>query len=287
MVAGKTYNNAMPVLDAHTHLFPPFVIERREEVAARDDGFSVIYGRPASRMVDANGLVRYMDEEDGPDLVVAVGFPFKDGDLVRRCNDYTLEAAEREKRIIPFVSVNPKDGDAALAEAERCFGLGARGIGELAYYDTGFSENERRSLQGLAELLEQKEGILMLHLNEQVGHPYPGKSRVDFASVVGFVEDHPSLKVILAHMGGGICFYEFMPEIRKAFDHVYYDIAAAPYLYSEDLYAFAAAFLHTKVLFGSDYPLLSLVRYRRHLEKLDDKSRAAILYENGRRLFGA
>lgn len=275
----------MPVLDAHTHIFPPFVIKKREQIAATDKAFSTLYGSAGSRMIDANGLARYM-ETDGPDLAVAVGFPFEDPDLIRRCNDHLLEAAAQDKRIIPLVSFDYRNEDGALAEVERCLRLGARGVGEVAYYDTGFSENERRGLNGIAQQLEERKGVLMLHLNEQVGHRYPGKAFADFASVAGFVADHPSLPIILAHMGGGICFYEFMPEIRKAFSHVYYDLAAAPFLYSDELYAFAAAFLDTKVLFGSDYPLLPLARYMPPLGELGEPARNNILYENGRRLFG-
>jgi uncharacterized protein len=287
MTARKTYNsNAMPILDAHTHVFPPFAIEQRERISATDRAFSVIYGSPRSRMVDATGLAQYMSE-GGPDLVVAVGFPFEDPDLIRRCNDYLLETAEKDKRILPLISVDLNNEDAALSEAERCLALGARGVGELAYYDTGFSEKERQSLSGLATRLDENGGILMLHLNEQVGHQYPGKARADFASVAGFVADHPGLRIILAHMGGGICFYEFMPEIKKAFSHVYYDLAAAPFLYSDELYTFAATYLCKKVLLGSDYPLLPLARYAPRLDMLDEPAKSNILYENGRSLFAA
>jgi uncharacterized protein len=110
---------------------------------------------------------------------------------------------------------------------------------------------------------------------------------VDFESVVQFATDHPRLLLILAHMGGGICFYEFMPEIKRAFTHVYYDMAATPFLYSKDLFVFAERFLLSKILFGSDYPLLSLNRYQSHLESLTVETRHLFLYENGRRLLGA
>jgi predicted TIM-barrel fold metal-dependent hydrolase len=48
-----------------------------------------------------------------------------------------------------------------------------------------------------------------------------------------------------------------------------------------------ARFLAGKVLFGSDYPLLTLARYKADLESLDDKTRRKVLHDNGRRLFGA
>lgn len=276
----------MPVFDAHTHLFSPELIEERELIASTEGGFRLLYGSGRARMADASALFSYMEDE-GVDRVVAACFPFEDDGLIRAANDYVLDVAKRDERVLPFVTVGLRGGRSAVAEAERCFGLGARGVGELAYYGEGFGERQRTGLDGVARFMEQNGMVLMLHVNEQVGHDYPGKARIDFAQVVSLLQAHPDLKVILAHMGGGICFYEFMPEIRKAFSNVYYDLAATPFLYSPELYAFAARFLAGKVLFGSDYPLLTLARYKAGLESLDDGTRRKLLHDNGRRLFGA
>jgi uncharacterized protein len=276
----------MAILDAHTHLFPPEVREKREEIAGRDARFSVLYGNPRAKMADARDLAAYMDSE-GVDMAVAAPFPFEDPGLIRLANDYVLECARLDPRILPLAVVDTGDERAALSEAERCLQKGARGIGEMAYYDKGFGDDERRGLDGIARLLSEAGKPLMLHLNEQIGHAYPGKTAVDFGEVVRFVEAHPSLRMILAHMGGGVCFYEFMPEIEKAFSLVYYDLAAAPFLYSNALYAFAGEFLSRKVLFGSDFPLLTLARYKAGIQGLGDEARRRILCENGRSLFGA
>jgi predicted TIM-barrel fold metal-dependent hydrolase len=236
-------------------------------------------------MSDCRGLAAYMEKE-GIDAAVATCFPFRDGGLIRLANDYVLDTARTDSRIIPFIVVDRHDEKGALTEAERCFAQGARGVGEIAWYEGAFGEAERKGLEGLARYMEQTGMVFMMHLNEQVGHPYPGKTAADFGEVARLIQDHPSLKVILAHLGGGICFYEFMPEIRKAFPLVYYDLAAAPFLYSEALYRFAAAFLADKVLFGSDYPLLTLGRYRPRLDELAPGVREKFLWGNGRRLFG-
>jgi uncharacterized protein len=275
----------MLAFDFHTHLFPTEIIHKRDAVSAKEKAFGLLYGNPKSKMIDETGLAEYMNRETVSGTV-AMGFPFTDGGLVRLCNDYILDAAKRDNRIVPFIMVDRSNSMAALAEAERCLGRGARGVGELAYYETCFSDGERRVLDGLADLLEENSRPLVLHLNEQVGHEYPGKGKADFATVVAFVHDHPRLKVILAHMGGGICFYEFMPEIRKSFANVHYDLAAVPFLYSEEIYDFAARYIPSKVLFGSDFPLLSLKRYERHLKVLSEETRQMFLSENGRRLLG-
>ena len=275
----------MQVLDGHTHIFPPELIRQREKIAGHDKGFAAIYGDSRSRMADGDGLVAYMDRE-GIDRAVTGCFPFRDAARIRLANDYVLDMARKDTRIIPFILVDRDDEDKALAEARRCFEQGARGVGEIAWYDRPFGARERKSIDALARYMEQTGMVLLMHLNEPVGHRYPGKTEADFGEVAAFVEAHPALKIILAHLGGGICFYELMPEVRKAFSLVYYDLAASPFLYSDDLYRFAAAFLPDKVLFGSDYPLLTLSRYKPRIDGLGDEVKEKFLWGNGRRLFG-
>lgn len=275
----------MPVLDGHTHLFPPEIIAGRDRIAGRDPGFAAIYGDRRSRMADAAGLSAYMEAE-GIDRVIAACFPFSDGGLIRLANDYAIEAAKGDERIVPFIVTDRQNEADAVAEAQRCAGKGARGVGEMAWYERPFGEGERKRMEGLAGYLEQEGMVFMMHLNEQVGHAYPGKGRADFAEVVRLVQGHPNLSVLLAHMGGGLCFYELMPEIKKSFARVYYDLAAVPFLYSDALYRYAAGFLADKVIFGSDYPLLGLRRYRPAIEELGGEAVGKILWENGVRLLG-
>jgi len=275
----------MPVIDAHTHVFPPDVIEMRDRIAARDVRFSLLYASPKARMADGTELSRYMAEGQ-IDRAVTTAFAFKDRGLITTCNDYILEIARRDPRLIPFAAVDTEDESFALAEAARCFGLGARGIGELAFYETGFGARERKALDNLADYA-QKNGLpLMIHVNEQVGHIYQGKTRMDFWELVAFVETHPDLVTILSHLGGGVCFYEFMPEIKKIFARVYYDLAAVPLLYSKEVYGFVARYMPDKVLFGSDYPLLSYKKYGHDLDLLEEAGRQKLLHLNARHLFG-
>ena len=70
------------IVDFHTHIFPPEVIEGRQDYADRDAAFAHIYGNPSARMVDAEGLVEAMDE-DGVAKAVVFGFPGGDVGLSR------------------------------------------------------------------------------------------------------------------------------------------------------------------------------------------------------------
>ena len=276
----------MPVIDTHTHVFPPEVVSRRVEIASRDASFGILYGEPGARMVDGGGLVTYLEAE-GIDLAFAVSFPFSDHGLVRLSNDYLMDLHAQDPRVVPFIGLPMTDKREALKEIERCEGRGAVGVGEVAFYGTGFGPGEREHLQPIAKALIERRFVLMLHVNEPVGHAYHGKVPIDFGELALFIASNPDLTIILSHMGGGICFYEFMPEVRERFSRVYYDLAAVPYLYNPDIYRFVVQFIPHKTLFGSDYPLLPLSRYERDMTDLDDAMRERILYGNAQQILRA
>lgn len=273
------------MFDAHTHVFSNQVIEDRARIAEKDGGFALLYGQPLSRMVDSSGLRDYLSRE-GINRAIAVAFPFHDPALVSLSNDCLLDLAKADSRIVPFVMVDLREEKRGISELERCIGKGARGLGEVAFYDTGFSKAERERLDRLVAPLEEADLVLMMHVNEQIGHSYSGKSSVDFAEVVAFVEAHPRLRIILSHLGGGLCFYEFMPEIRRLFTKVRYDLAATPFLYHKDVYRFVGSFLCEKVLFGSDYPLLPASRYLPDMGELPNDVQARLLWNNAEEMFG-
>lgn len=270
---------AMPLIDVHTHVFPKEVVEDRARIAMKDEGFAILYGSAPARMADGPGLCDYLDTA-GISKAFALSFPFRDPGLITLSNNHLLELAETDHRIVPLVMVDLWHEKRGIAELERCIGKGARGLGEVAFYGQGFSRPERERLDSLVAPLEEAGLILMMHVNEQVGHHYSGKARIDFAEVVTFVEAHPSLTIVLSHLGGGICFYEFMPEIKKSFANVRYDVAAVPFLYDKEVYRFVGSFLSEKVLFGSDYPLLTAGRYLAAIEGLEEKVQARMLFGN-------
>jgi predicted TIM-barrel fold metal-dependent hydrolase len=114
-----------------------------------------------------------------------------------------------------------------------------------------------------------------------VGHKYPGKGDNTPGPCFEFARRHPDLDILYAHMGGGLFLYELMPEVRKVLSRVYYDTSAVPYLYGRDLYSVASTVAGPeKIVFGSDYPLLSPARYLRETEDLDEPLRRAVLGGN-------
>jgi predicted TIM-barrel fold metal-dependent hydrolase len=78
-----------------------------------------------------------------------------------------------------------------------------------------------------------------------------------------------------------------MPEVAKAMANVYYDTAASPFLYSKKIYAIVSEIVGArKILFGTDFPLLSPRRYYQALEEsgLSGEDRERILGLNFLRL---
>ena len=144
-----------------------------------------------------------------------------------------------------------------------------------------FSLEDSPGLDLVAGVLVERGLPLNIHANEPVGHDYPGKGANTPGPCYEFARRHPDLTIVLAHLGGGLFVYELMAEVRRVLANVYYDTSAAPYLYGKDVYSVVAATAGPeKLLFGSDYPLLSPARYLRDTEGLEPTLRAAIFGGN-------
>jgi predicted TIM-barrel fold metal-dependent hydrolase len=76
-----------------------------------------------------------------------------------------------------------------------------------------------------------------------------------------FAQAFPEATIVCAHWGGGLPFYELMPEVRSALGNVYYDTAASPLLYDASILPLLARLVPHKICFGSDFPLLRPARY--------------------------
>jgi len=57
-----------------------------------------------------------------------------------------------------------------------------------------------------------------------------------------------------------------MPEVARLMRNVYYDTAASPYLYRDDIFELAARWAPGKVLFATDFPLLGPERLISRME---------------------
>lgn len=256
------------IIDCHTHIFPDEVRKDREAFCERDEGFSSIYKNSKNRMVGVEDLIASMDKS-GVDRSVICGFPWNKPDLCYLHNEYLMESASRyPHRLIVFISILFSNPGWSGKELDRWVKRGARGVGEIAFYHRQMTSKDIDSMKPILTHMEKKGIPILLHTNETIGHSYPGKGMTPLERFYEFILSFPNLSILLAHWGGGLLFYELMPEVAKAMANVYYDTAASPFLYSKRIYAIVSEIVGTeKILFGTDFPLIPPQRYFQELEE--------------------
>lgn len=231
------------LVDIHTHIFPPSFIKARKTLMKTEKQFSEIYADPNAKMATAKDLLDSMSTA-GVDISVACGFWWSDVSLAQEHTDYLIEVGKESQessvsRIIPFVPMQTSDPpDFTL------------GVGELR-------KNQRTDLGLVTDL----RGVVLVHVSEEVGHQYPGKSGgLSVRELWLLLINNPNLRVIAAHWGGGLPFYGLMPEVQTLIEsgRIVFDSAASKYLYTSDIYKLVPAIVgDSSVCWGSDFPLRS------------------------------
>ena len=254
-------------IDFHTHIFPKKIRNNRKRYFNGEPEFTLLYDSPKSKIAGAAEIVETMDEQ-GVDLSVVFGFPWKNPELYKMHNDYILEAVERyPDRLAGFGCFDVLDAGAGR-EAERCVEGGLAGIGELAFYGSGIDRDSIERLEPVMEICLKKNLPVLIHTNEPVGHKYPGKTSNTLKQIYSMVRRYPENIIVLAHWGGGIFFFSILKkEVKESLKNVYFDTAASPFLYDTDIYKYAKKLAGIdKILFGSDFPLIKPARYFKELE---------------------
>lgn len=276
------------IIDAHTHLFPPDFVRNRVGLAARDPWFALTYGDGRAKMAGAEELLTSMAAA-GIEGAVACGWPWRDAAICREHNDYLLDVARRyPDRLRVLATVAPLSGPLAAAEAARCFDVGAAGLGELNADAQGFMLDEPGAVAAAVEVATQARRPVLLHASEPLGHVYPGKGTATPERLLRFVLEYPDLRVVAAHWGGGLPFYELMPEVAAATRNLWYDSAASTYLYRFNVFPAVAALVGAgRVVWGTDYPLLRQELFLRRTREsgLDEVALKAVLGANARALY--
>jgi predicted TIM-barrel fold metal-dependent hydrolase len=275
------------IIDFHTHIFPPWLRERRDEYVKRDPCFSLLYSQPEARMATAEELLASMDEA-GIGLSVVLNIGWVSHELCVQTNDYILDSISRyPTRLVGFCAIQPAAGDAAVAELERCAKSGAKGIGELRSDVQGFNLADETTMKPLVDAALKHDLIFLTHSSEPVGHEYSGKGSITPDILYSFITAFPNLKFVCAHWGGGLPFYALMPEVAKALADVFFDTAATVFLYKPEIFEQMSHIIGSdKILFGSDYPLVSQNRVLAQIQssKLPEDDKARILVANAQKL---
>ncbi|MGD0833268.1 MAG: amidohydrolase family protein [Candidatus Dormibacteria bacterium] len=254
-----------PAVDAHVHVMPDRVRRDVETIAAAEPWFAACHVG-GKRLAGERDLLEYMDGE-GIDRAVVFTWPFADPRLCAEANGFVGQLQRRHpNRVIGCGIVQPASPDAA-AELERCAGMGLAGIGELNADAQGW-DLEGDGILLLAARSASLDLPWTLHCGEPVGHDYPGKGTVTPERLARFAARLTGLRLVAAHLGGGLPFHARMPEVRELCRSLWFDIAALPFVYGPGAVRDAVDLVGAdRLLLGTDFPLLGVDRYRQALEQ--------------------
>ncbi|MEV8019099.1 amidohydrolase family protein [Streptomyces sp. NPDC086554] len=202
-------------------------------------------------------------------------------------------AAEHPDVLIPFASIDPFRGRAGVRQARRL--VEEYGVRGFKFHPSiqGFFPNDRALAYELYEVIEETGAIALFHTGQTgigAGVPGGGGIRLKYSNpmcVDDVAADFPQLKIILAHPS-----FPWQDEALAVATHkpgVHIDLSGwSPKYFPPQLVQYANTLLKDKVLFGSDYPVLTPDRWLADFEKLQikDEVRPKILKENAARLLG-
>jgi predicted TIM-barrel fold metal-dependent hydrolase len=208
-------------------------------------------------------------------------------------NDDVLAFAERNSDVvIPFVSVDPTRGPAAVTEADRLIRTGkVRGF-KLHPPTQGFFANDP-AIYPFYEVVAAAKLPVVFHTGHSgmgTGMRGGGGIRLKYGNPMHIDDvavDFPDMPIIMAHPS-----FPWQDEALSVCLHkpqVYIDLSGwSPKYFPPNLIQYANTQLKHKVLFGSDFPVLTPDRWLSDFAKLPikDEVRPLILKENAAKLFG-
>ncbi|GAA2454199.1 4-hydroxyphenyl-beta-ketoacyl-CoA hydrolase [Actinomadura vinacea] len=200
--------------------------------------------------------------------------------------------AEHPDVLIPFASVDPHKGRAGVREARRL--VQEHGVRGFKFHPSiqGFAPDDRMAYP-LYEAIEELGAIALFHTGQTgigAGVPGGGGIRLKYSDpmlVDDVAVDFPELRIILAHPS-----FPWQDEalaVATHKPHVHIDLSGwSPKYFPPQLVRYANSLLKDKVLFGSDYPVITPDRWLADFDELEIKPevRPRILKDNAARLLG-
>jgi predicted TIM-barrel fold metal-dependent hydrolase len=273
----------LKAIDVHVH------IEHTGDAGSADKAAEKYFGSSGAPR-ERNALADYYRSRNMACVVFTVDERLTGRPMVP--NDEVIQFARDNADIaIPFASIDPTRGSEAVREAKRLVAAGARGL-KLHPPLQQFFPNDPIAYPLYEVFAEAKLPVLFHtgHSGIGTGMPGGGGIRLKYGNpmmIDDVAVDFPDLPIILAHPS-----FPWQDEAISVCLHkpqVYIDLSGwSPKYFSATLIQYANSLLKNKVLFGSDYPLLTPDRWLADFDKIaiKDEVRPLILKENAVKLFG-
>jgi predicted TIM-barrel fold metal-dependent hydrolase len=200
-------------------------------------------------------------------------------------------AAANSDIMVAFASVDPTRGFEAVSEADRLIARGIRGF-KLHPPLQQFHANDRVAYP-FYELVAASKRPVIFHTGHSgigTGMRGGGGVRLKYGNPMDIDDvavDFPDMPIIMAHPS-----FPWQDEALSVCLHkpqVYIDLSGwSPKYFPPNLIQYANTLLKEKMLFGSDYPLITPDRWLADFEKIPirDEVRPLILKENAVRVLG-
>ncbi len=275
-------------IDVHTHANISGRAPRDPCAHAFDEAMSKYFrsGKPPT----PTEVAQYYRERKMAAVIFTVDMEAEVGHW-RIANEEVAEvAAENSDVLIPFASIDPARGKMGVREARRLIAeYGVRGF-KFHPSAQGFFPDDRKAYP-LYEVIAEAGLPALFHTGQTgVGAGMPGGMgiKLKYSNPIyldDVAADFPTLTIVMAHPS-----FPWQDEALAIATHkpnTYIDLSGwSPKYFSANLIQYSNSLLKDRVLFGTDFPALTVERWLGDFEKIAIKPevRPLILKENAIRL---
>jgi predicted TIM-barrel fold metal-dependent hydrolase len=283
----------LDAIDVHTHVHrsvnaPPVSAEGNEHLAAMAK-----YFKTDAAAFNADELAAYYRERNMAAVTFMVDVKGHQADPPTVTNEEIAERAHANADVlIPFASIDPARGAEGVRMAKRLIeDYGVKGF-KFHPSTQAFYPNDR-SVYPLYEVIEAAGVPALFHTGQTgagAGTRGGGGIRLAYSNPMYLDDvavDFPDMPIILAHPS-----FPWQEEALSVATHkpqVYIDLSGwSPKYFPPILVQYANTLLKHKMLFGTDFPVLTPERWMSDLEKtgIRDEVKPGIFKDNAVRLLG-
>lgn len=282
--------DALKALDVHVHI----EIDAHGHSSLPDDLAEAAskYFRTDGPRPDLDSIAQYYRERSMAAVVFTVDSESALGHQPISSVEIAEGAARNNDVLIPFGSVDPRKGPAAIETARRL--IEDHGVRGFKFHPTvqGFDPSDP-VYAPLYAVLEEAGVVALFHTGQTgIGAGMPGGRgfRLGLSNPMlldGVAADFPELQIIMAHPS--VPWQDEALSVATHKHNTWIDLSGwSPKYFPEGLVRAANSYLKSRTLFGSDFPLLTPDRWLADAEKtaLKPEVMPGILKNNATRLLG-
>jgi len=278
-------------IDIHTHVEKSLWMKTDPQSADLEAAKGRYFKYVAMHM-SVPDMARYFRERKTAFVVFTVDKERGQG-IQRITNEEVAELANKESDIaIAFASIDPARGQMGVREARKL--IKDYGVKGFKFHPSvqGFFPNDPMCYP-LYEVIAEHKSIALFHTGQTgigAGMPGGGGIRLKYANPIHLDDvaaDFPDMSIIMAHPA--VPWQDEQLSIAVHKPNVYIDLSGwSPKYFEPKLVQYMNTLLKHKILFGSDFPVITPDRWLADFDQLDVKPevKPLILKQNAAKLLG-